>query len=196
MILVGPDMITRAQTPPPKQDARTVLRTFRVPRELDEALAVGAKRENLTMTDVLVSILTRFEQYDRFIEKFGFITFNRRTFKAIMDALPDDKLIEIASSNAVDVEEFIDFRFKRRDFESLMGCIDIFSKYRRRFDYDLARDDLGVTITLRTDIGEKDTLFLSQQYKAVITKVLGVAPIVKMSKNQVAFRLGKSSMHN
>jgi hypothetical protein len=187
-----PDMTTRAKTRPSNQDARTVLRTFRLPRELDEVLVAGAKEENKTLTDILVSILTRYHQYDRLNQKFGFITFSRGTFKSIIDALPDDKIIEIASRNAFNIEEFIDFRFNRRDLESLMGSIEIFSKYRHRYDYEFERDNLGVTITLRSDLGEKYMLFVSEQYNAVITEILGVAPLVKMSRNQVTFRIGKS----
>lgn len=145
------------------------------------------------MTDILVSILTKYDQFDRFAQKFGFIGLGRGTFKAIVDALPDDKIIEIASSNAVNVEEFIDFRFKKRDLNSLMGAIEILSKYQHRYDYDFARDDYGATITLRTDLGEKYTLFMSEQYRVVIAKVLGVAPLIREGKNQVILRIDKSA---
>jgi hypothetical protein len=185
-------MTQRVKTRPSKQDPRTVLRTFRLPRELDEALVAGAKLENQTLTGTLLSILTQYGQYDRFIERFGFITVNRGTFKAMMDALPDDKISEIAQGSAVNIVEYIDFCYNKRDLQSLLGTIENFSKYRRRYDYDLARDDLGVTITLRTDLGEKDTLFIGEQYKAVISQILGVAPLVKMSQNQVSFRIGKT----
>jgi len=144
------------------------------------------------MTDIMVSILTKYERLDRFFQSFGFITFSRRGFKEIIDVLPDAKIKELASNNAASVVEFIDFRFKKRDLDNLIGTLEILSKYQRKFDYDLLRNNSGVVITLRTDLGEKFTLFLSEQYRAVITDVLGVAPIVELGRNQVTFRIGKS----
>jgi hypothetical protein len=177
----------------PKANARAVLRTFRLPRELDEVLVSDARQSNLTMTDMLISILTKYEQYDRVAQKFGFVAFSRGGFETLLEALPDDTIAAMGSSSAVDVIEFIDFRYKKRDLSSLLGTIRILSKYQRMFDYETSQDESGVTVLMRTPLGEKFVLLMAERWKAVVTAVLGAAPLVKMSKNQVTFRIAKSS---
>jgi hypothetical protein len=169
--------------------ARTVLRTFRLPSQLDEALVSYSKQDKLTLTDQLVSILTKYVEYDRDAQKFGFVSFGRGTFERFLGALPEGILAELASSSAVDVIEYIDFRYQKRDLPSLLSAIGVFSKYQRRFDYESTEDESGVTIVMRTDMGEKFVTFLTERWKAAIAAVLGATPLVEREKNQVTFKI-------
>ena len=172
-----------------KGEGPTVMRACRLPKDLDRALVSDSRQDSLTVTDLVISVLTKYEKFDKFDQKFGFISFGRATFRALMDALPEEKITEVALANALDVEEFIDFRYKKRDLSSLLSTVEILSKYPRRFDYELLQDASGVTIVMRTNLGEKFALFLSETWKTVITKTLGVAPTLELKKNQVTFRV-------
>ncbi len=131
----------------------------------------------------------RYKDFDRFAKKFGFVSVSRRTFKAIMDSLTEDKVRELAISQSSRVEELVSFWFKRKDLDAVMATIDLFSKHLRLFEYTTSKIDSEMVITFRTDLGRKAVLFASVYFERGIARVLGVAPKIEVAEDQVTLRL-------
>jgi hypothetical protein len=168
---------------------RTVLKSFRIPRETEEALYADAKEAGGTETDILNSLLTKYIEFDRFAKKFGFVTVSRGTFKAIMDALPEEKIRELAVSQSSRIEELAVFWFKKRDIETFIRIMDIFSKHMRLSEYTLSRTRSDLILTLRTDLGNKAALFASVYLQRGIEKLLGLTPEVELVENEVTLKV-------
>jgi hypothetical protein len=168
---------------------RTVLKSFRIPRETEEALYADAKEAGGTETDILNSLLTKYIEFDRFAKKFGFVTVSRGTFKAIMDALPEEKIRELAVSQSSRIEELAVFWFKKRDIETFIRIMDIFSKHMRLSEYTLSRTRSDLILTLRTDLGNKAALFASVYLERGIEKMLGLTPEVELVENEVTLKV-------
>ena len=166
----------------------TILRTFRIPRGLDEVIAADAKKEGKNNTDLLVSILTRYVGFDRYAEKFGFITLNRRTFQALVDAIPVEKLREIARSQAGGMEDLMQFWFKKSDAEAVLGAIDIFSKYLRGFEYTTSMSSGDVVVVMKSELGMNATIFAAAYWEEATSRALGVAPKVETRGSTVILR--------
>ena len=171
-----------------------VTKSFRLPKELAEVLAEDAQKKNLSVTDLLVSILTRYALFDRNAEKFGFLTINRNSFKALIDIIPEERIREAALVHSVGIGEFVEFWFKKKDLGSLLKAIDIVSKYLRSFEYTTSRSDHELTITMRTELGKKFALFLGIAWEKGIAMILGVAPRVDVEENQVNLTLATGSL--
>lgn len=173
----------------PVTRGKTVLRTFRIPEELDKVLKADAKEQGRTRTELLLSLVTRYVGFDRYAAKFGFITLNKRNFKAIIEAIPDEKLSEIAKSQASGLKEMIQFWFRKSDMESLLGAIDIFSKYLRGFEYTLSRSDKEVAVTMHSDLGMKCTYFASCYWQEAITLTVGINPELEVHNDSITIRI-------
>jgi hypothetical protein len=168
---------------------RTVLKSFRIPRETEEALHADAKEAGGTETDVLNSLLTRYTEFDRFARKFGFVTVSRGTFKAIIDALPEESIRELAISQSSRVEELAVFWYKKRDLRTFIRVMDLFSKHMRLSEYTISRTANKLVLTLRTDLGKKAALFASIYLERGIERMLGITPEVELVESEVTLRM-------
>jgi hypothetical protein len=167
----------------------TITKSFRLPKELAQVLAEDAQTKKVNVTDLLVSILTRYALFDRNAEKFGFLTINRDSFKALINMIPEERIKEAALVHSVGIEEFVEFWFKKKDLGSLLKAIDIMSKYLGSFEYTTSRSDHELTITMRTDLGRKFALFLGMAWEKGTVMILGAAPRVDIEENQVNLTL-------
>jgi hypothetical protein len=138
-----------------RRQETTVTKSFRIPRHIVEILASDARDNGVTATDLLVSILTRYAGYDRLAEKFGFIVINKGLLGVMLDALPDERVKEIAISQSEAILEIAEFWFKKKDLDAVLASIDLFSKYMRRFEYTTSRNENEQVITMRSDMGRK-----------------------------------------
>lgn len=66
---------------------KTVTRTIRIPAHLDDILQKDSKEKRSTTNALISSILTKYAEWDRYVESFGFISMPRNGFKLIIDAL-------------------------------------------------------------------------------------------------------------
>lgn len=168
---------------------RTVLKSFRIPSETDEALYADAKEAGGTQTDILNSVLTRYTEFDRFAKKFGFVTVSRGTFKAIMDALPEEKVRELAISQSYRIEELAVFWFKKKDIETFIRVMDLYSKHMRLSEYTTSRSGKELVLTLHTDLGTNAALFASLYFEKGIARLLGITPEVELVGNEVTIKM-------
>lgn len=168
---------------------KTFIKTFRLPSELVEILATSAKQNGTTISELLVSILTKYATIDRFAQDFGLVTISKGVIKAFADALPDEKLREIAISQSVNIEETTEFLFKKKNLDGVLALIDLSSRHLMLFEYTTSRSDQELTITMRSDLGRKAMLFAAAYWEDGIAKTLGVTPKVVLGQNQFTLTL-------
>ena len=79
-----------------KENKKTILRTIRLTKGLDELLQKDADSKRITVGALVSTILTKYSQWDRYTEKFDMITFRQETLRAILEATDDEALIRKA----------------------------------------------------------------------------------------------------
>jgi len=79
-----------------KENKKTVLRTIRLSKGLDELLQKDANSKRITVGALISTILTKYSQWDRYTEKFDMITFRHETLRAILEATEDEVLVRKA----------------------------------------------------------------------------------------------------
>jgi len=181
-------MRSKASLQKPKLEG-TTNKTFRLPNGILEVLSADAEENGRTVTDLLVSILTRYVDFDREAKKFGFVTISRNTFRALLDSLPDEKVQEVALAQSVVIEEFVNFWFRKRDIDSVLATMDIVSRYQKVFEYTVSRNDREMTITIRSDFGRKFIRFIGMAWERGMALTLGVTPRVEEAEHQLTFVL-------
>ena len=72
-----------------RENKKTVLRSIRLSKGLDELLQKDADSKRITVGALVSTILTKYSQWDRYTEKFDMITFRQETLRAILEATDD-----------------------------------------------------------------------------------------------------------
>jgi hypothetical protein len=71
---------------------KTVLRTIRISKELDEALQKDARKEGLALNSLLSMALAKHVEFERFAQEFRIISVSRELFRVILESIDDKKL--------------------------------------------------------------------------------------------------------
>src|SRR5216684_6497753 len=108
----------------------TLLRTIRISKQMDTLLRRDSKAKSLSVNALISSILTRYSEWDRNTERFGFLTLTRETFNGILETTDDGKLVAAARELGAKVpKEIILFWFKRLNLDNFLAYIFMTCKY-------------------------------------------------------------------
>jgi len=78
--------------PVKKKRRKTILKTIRISQELDELLQKDAQLQRSTVNALISSIFTKYSEWDRYEEKFGYVSVTRQLFRALLEAAGEEKI--------------------------------------------------------------------------------------------------------
>lgn len=156
----------------------TILRTIRIAHELDNFLQKDAEASGINVNTLITRIITKYTEWDRYADKFGFISLPRDAFRFFLGIMDEDKLKEFAIEYGSAVsKEFMMFRFKKVDAKTALEVISLFCKYAGNAEYDVVTNGKGYTVTLHHDLGEIWSRFLGYIVaEGMIKSVVGIIP--------------------
>lgn len=173
-----------------KENKKTALRTIRLSKSLDELLQRDANAKRISVGALVSSILTKYSEWDRYIEKFDMITLRQETISAILEATEDEILIRKAREIGVKIpKEFLMFWFKRTDLKSYLQYLEFLCNYGKFARYELEATANGYVITLLHNMGDKWSLFLRYVMEEGIKTTIGRLPIIDVSKGSLVIRI-------
>jgi hypothetical protein len=79
-----------------REKTTTTTRTIRLPSTIEAVLQKDAKEKRTTVNSLTSTALTKYAEWDRYTESFGFICLPRNGFKLIIDSLDDETIKRIA----------------------------------------------------------------------------------------------------
>ena len=173
-----------------KERKKTILRTIRIDKDLDDTLDNAAKENGVSENALISSILAKYVEWDRYSQKFGFVSLPSEALKAIIEATEPDKLRTAVEEYATSVpKDYIMFRYKKLDIETCLLHLSFLSRYGGMFKYELQIErERNYTVTIHHKFGEKWSYWLSQAISIGLFKnILGIAPKIHLSKNSVVF---------
>jgi hypothetical protein len=169
---------------------KTVLRTIRIDKDLDDALDKDASEHGISENALISSILTKYTEWDRYAEKFGRVSLPGEALKAIIEATEPDKLRAAAEEFTASVpKDYIMFHYKKLDVEACLLHLSFLSRYAGMFKYELQTEqDRNYTVTVHHKFGEKWSYWLKESISiGLFRNVLGIVPKTHLSKNSVIF---------
>jgi hypothetical protein len=165
---------------------KTVLRSFRINKEVDDILQKEASLRGLSVNALVSQILLKFVEWDRFVERYGFITITRDGFQALHEALSREDLVNLARSigerNPPDAALFW---FKSLNLRTLLEWFSLHCKYGRIADYELDIIGRKHTIVLHHALGQKYSEFLGNMIEHSLRSVAKVEVKTEATKNSV-----------
>jgi len=176
-----------------RENKKTVLRTIRLTKGLDELLNKDANSKRITVGALVSTILTKYSQWDRYTEKFDMITFRQETLRAILEATDDEALIRKAREIGAKIpREFLMFWFKKTDLESYLQYLELLCNYGGFARYELESNIQMHVITLLHNMGEKWSLFLKYVMEEGIMSTIGILPRFEVNKGSLVIKIGAS----
>jgi hypothetical protein len=171
---------------------KTVLRTVRLNQELDSILRDDAEESDLTVNGLINRIMTKYIEWDRYTEKFGFISFARHTFKSILEEVDECKVEQIATNIASPTLKAVAlFWFKELNAETLLKTISNYCKYSGLGTSEIRVDGALCTMTFHHDLGRKYSIYLKNAISQFVKTTLGLVPKTEVADDlvQVGFHV-------
>jgi hypothetical protein len=173
-----------------KQKRKTVLRTIRIDRELDDALYKDARENDINENALISSILVKYIEWDRYAKKIGRVTLPKEVLKSFIESTDINKLEFAAKEYAASTpKDIIVFTYKKFDIESILLHLSLLGKYSGAFKYELQIEhERQYTITMHHDFGEKFSYWLEQAFViGLFNRIPGIACRVSSGKSSLIF---------
>jgi len=171
---------------------KTVLRSIRISQELDELLQKDAKNKRISVNALISTMMTKYAEWDRFADKFGYVTLTSETFKTILEITDEKKLSELAKVIGARLpKEVMLFWFKKTDLEAFLSYVDLYGKYSDLFQYELDKEGDRYTITAHHELGENWSTFLKIFIGEAMKDTLGIIPEFEVSKSSIVARFSE-----
>jgi hypothetical protein len=168
---------------------RSVLRTIRIEKELDDVIQQDAKRNRLSFNSHISRIITKYSEWDRFSERWGVISLRREAFKSILEAIESDKLVGVAKDIGHHVpKEFIVFWFKKINLDTYLQYLSLVCQYAKFAECEIDNDGKDYTIVLSHDIGQKWSEFLAVWLEEGLKETIDVPPKIDTTRNSIVVK--------
>jgi len=168
---------------------KTVLKVTRISENLDHLLEKDATEKRVSVNSLINAILTRYSEWDRYTEKFGFVSITRDAFRSIIDSTDEVNLAEVARDvGGRQVQELSTFWFQRFSIETFLSLLSLFSKYGGVGEYELATEGRNYVITMHHDMGDKWSSWLRSLWDQALRYALRIIPSIETTSSSVVFR--------
>jgi hypothetical protein len=171
-----------------RQKTTTTTRTIRLPSTIEAVLQKDAKEKRTTVNSLISTALTKYAEWDRYAESFGFICLPRNGFKLIIDSLDDETIKRIAEEiGSRQPKELMMFIFKKMTIDNFVSQTLLFSKYAGFGTYEIETDERNYTFVIHHELGRKWSTFLAHLGSQGLKSTLGIAPKFNITEYSVVF---------
>jgi uncharacterized protein (DUF1778 family) len=165
---------------------KTVLRTIRLTQELDDLLQKDAQAKGISVNAFINGLMMKYVEWDRYINKFSFISIASETFKSILNVVDNKKLENIAKDLGSEMPKAVAmFWFKKLNLETSLNTITLFGKYSGLHANEIEFNEGNYIITFHHNLGEKWSTFLRHFISQFISSAVGIIPQTDATSNLV-----------
>ncbi|MEE9164390.1 MAG: hypothetical protein V3U17_06335 [Thermoplasmata archaeon] len=168
---------------------KSVVRSIRITKELDDLIRQVAKNAGGSVNALISSILTKYAEWDRYADRFGFVTVPRDIFRSLINAVDEEKLADLAEGfGPAKAREMVLLWFKRVNPETQLRWLSFQMRYGRLGNYEIETGKDEDTIALHHDLGVKFSLLLSRGIEQVFESIPNISPQLSVEENALAIR--------
>jgi hypothetical protein len=175
------------------KNKKTLLRTIRITPVLDEILQNDAQAKRISVNALITSIITKYAEWDRYTERFGYLSISKDLFNSVMRATNDEKLVEEARQMGTRLpKEIILFFFKELNIDTFLAYMKLTCKYGRIGEYEVYTSGKNCIVTIHHDLGSKWSTYLQHFVGETMKKQLGIAPQFEVIQNSLITKFASS----
>ncbi len=155
---------------------------------LDELLDGDARARKISTNALIGIILTKYAEWDRFADRFGYVSVSRELFRRLLENSERDEIANISSELGARLpNELMNFWFKRANLDSILALISLYCTYGGAGQYELETDGSTYTVTAHHDLGEKWSLFLKGLFGRAMAE-LNIIPQFETTRDLIVMR--------
>jgi hypothetical protein len=168
---------------------KTVLRSVRLPKQLEESLVREAESRKMSVNSFIASILAKYNEWDRIAEKFGFVQLPEDNLRSILEAADEQQLARVGKEQGSKVpRQVMNFWFKEVSHNSFVLYLGLYSHYGRLMEYEISQTGRDVTLIVHHKLGIKWSVWLKNYIGEAIRSVYSASPQVESTADTVNFR--------
>jgi len=168
---------------------KTVLRTIRMSKELDDLLEKDAKVHRTSVNALISSIMAKYAEWDRYTERFGHISVAKTLFRSLLDLIDENALALLAEQVAVELtRETTSFWFKEINAETLHKLLLNASEYGKIGEVEVENEGRNYTISIYHEYGKKWSTFWEHYIDKAMRTYLKVIPKFEITENTITYR--------
>lgn len=176
------------------RDARkTVLKSIRMTEADEEVLRKDAEAKGITFNALVSSLITRYVEWDRLAERYGFIALPRQSYRYLMALLDTAELERFGrETGAINAPAIASFWFKSLGTPTFLKFLAVYAKHCRIWDYEVGRTGGQLVLTVHNDIDPAYSVAIRSYFDEAIRSIVGVAPKIEEKGNAVVFTFPES----
>jgi hypothetical protein len=169
-------------------ERKTVLKSIRISKTEEEILRKDAESKGITFNALVSTLITRYIEWDRLAERYGFIALPRQSFRYLISLLDEKQLEKFGKETGLRNAPAITlFWFKRLDRQTFLNFISISAKYCKIWDYEVGRQGTDFLLTVHNDIDPAYSVVHRHYFDQAIRSIVGAVPKVEDKGNAVVF---------
>jgi len=147
--------------------------TFRIDEEHDKVLRKIAGKQNISLNTLVNQIFSQYLERDVFSEKFGMLKMSTDTFRRILAKVSEKDISDLATrAGSQEAKEFILFKWKKLDLDSVIEFIQILFDYCGYGRYHMKKTESKISFSVHHDLKEKGSLYLKHFLESLIQTIL------------------------
>lgn len=171
----------------------TILKTIRISEDIDSLLKKDAASKRTTTNALIHSILTRYLEWDRFAERYGFISVTQETFKTILDKIDEEKLAEASRELGAKVpKDILLFWYGKTGISGFVKYLSLLSDYATFAHFEVTRDGSKYLVTAHHNLGAKWSNYLKSFLETALKTTTGIVGEAETSRNSVSLSFATS----
>ncbi|UCC58660.1 MAG: hypothetical protein JSW14_01710 [Candidatus Bathyarchaeum sp.] len=172
-----------------KKTKKSLLRTVRITPEINEILQKDAQARRMSVNALITSIMTKYVEWDRYTEKFGYITISKDLFTSVLGAADNARLTQAALELGGRLpKEVILFFFKDLNVDTFLAYMTLTCKYGHIAENEVETQGRNYTVTIHHDLGKKWSNYLQHFVGQTMKNQLGINPKFEVIQNSLVTR--------
>lgn len=168
---------------------RTVLRTMRLPEELEGKLEGLAADKGIALNALVTSVLNKYVLWDNLTERYGFVTIPDMLFKGMLDSADPEKLQEVARVHSPQMmKDVMMFWFQDVRAENFLEFLTREGRYGLDVKVEVKRDGNNITLIVTHDFGKSYTAYLKTALDTEFRTLFKIVPTIDATESSVMIK--------
>lgn len=137
------------------RNEKTVTRSYRISRGLDEAIQTEAKARGEKLSSFAAEQLSKYVEWDSKAEKFGFVSMTKELFTSLLDLIKEEEMTKLAERlEPARLSELITFWYGELDVVTYLRFLQLFFRYTKLAQISVNKNnDSSYALVLQHEYG-------------------------------------------
>jgi hypothetical protein len=169
-----------------QRKVKTVLRTIRLPEDLEVQLEELAAQRGIAMNALVSSALNKYALWDNLTERFGFISISKAHFKDFVDAADPEKVQELArTQRPQEIKDMMMFWFQGVTLDNFLDFLSRRGRFGLDIKVEIKREGNDLTLIATHDFGPPYTAFLKTALDTEFRTLFKIIPTIDSTESSV-----------